>query len=130
MTSPVFAIACTALRLLLIRHGNRVLNTEENMTKEEELKEGVRAFHEALQYDRLASTREDLVYVEESYWIAYNRLKDSPVEEHRLICAQCLEAVAHILDMEGRVHAGDDLRRQAQAFRKHTGPDVPLVHEE
>ena len=99
------------------------------MTKEEELQEGVRAFEEALQYDRLASTREDLVYVEESYWIAYNRLKDSPVEEHRLICAQCLEAVAHILDMEGRVHAGDDLRRQAQAFRKYAGEDAPPIHE-
>ncbi|OPX93401.1 MAG: hypothetical protein A4E62_00889 [Syntrophorhabdus sp. PtaU1.Bin002] len=99
------------------------------MTKEE-LQEGVRAFEEALRYDRLASTREDLAGVEETYWIAYNRLKDSPVEEHRLICAQCLEAVAHILDMEGRIHAGDDLRQQAQAFRKHAGPDTPLVREE
>ena len=96
---------------------------------DKELQEGIRAFEEALKYGALASTREDLAGVEENYWIAFNRLKDSPVEEHRNICAICLEAVARILDGEGRAGASDDLRRQAEAFRKHAVADDPRIGE-
>lgn len=94
---------------------------------DKELQEGIRAFEEALKYGSLASTREDLAGVEENYWIAFNRLKDSPVEEHRNICAICLEAVARILDGEGRPGAALDLRAQAEKLRKRTGPDAPII---
>lgn len=88
---------------------------------DKELQEGIKAFEEALRYGAMASTREDLAGVEENYWIAFNRLKGSPVEEHRNICALCLEAVAHILDGEGRPSAADDLRRQAASLRRSPG---------
>ncbi len=96
---------------------------------DKELQEGIRAFEDALKYGALASTREDLAGVEENYWIAFNRLKGSPVEEHRNICALCLEAVARILNGEGRQVAADDLRRQAEALRKNAGQDTPLISE-
>lgn len=88
------------------------------MTKEEDITEGIKAYGEALLFAAGAATREDLAGVEENYWIAFNRLRESPVEEHRIICAECLEAVARILDGEGRRAAGNDLRRQAETFRK------------
>lgn len=94
---------------------------------DKELQEGIKAFEEALRYGAMASTREDLAGVEENYWIAFNRLKDSPVEEHRNICALCLEAVARILDTEGRPGAADDLRRQAAPLRKSSGQDAPRI---
>ena len=96
---------------------------------DKELQEGIRAFEDALKYGALASTREDLAGVEENYWIAFNRLKGSPVEEHRNICALCLEAVARILSGEGRPGAADDLRRQAEALRKNVGEDTPSIGE-
>ncbi|MDD3845872.1 MAG: hypothetical protein PHC90_05865 [Syntrophorhabdaceae bacterium] len=88
------------------------------MARDEEIDCGIKAYGEALLFASVASTREDLAGVEESYWIAFNKLRGSPLEEHRLICAECLEAVARILDGEGRRGAGDDLRRQAETFRK------------
>ena len=102
---------------------------EENMTTDKEVSEGIKAYGEALLFASVASTREDLAGVEENYWIAYNKLRDSPVEEHRLICAECLEAVARILDGEGRLSAGDDLRRQAEGYRKLAGAEDPSVRE-
>lgn len=96
---------------------------------EKGFKEGIQTFQEALKYDGLASTREDLAGVEETYWIAFNLLKDSPEKEHRLICAQCLEAVAHILDGEGRKSAADDLRLQAEKFRKKVLPNTPSIEK-
>lgn len=100
------------------------------MTTDREIHEGIIAFEEALRFAAAASTREDLAGVEENYWIAFNKLRESPVEEHRLICSRCLQAVASILDGEGRPGAGDDLRRQAEAFRKPTGAETPPVREE
>ncbi len=88
------------------------------MTSEKELKEAARAIDDARRYAAAATTREDIVGVEESYWIAFNLLKDSPREEHRNICAECLEAVARILDSEGRPAAADDLRKRAEVYRK------------
>lgn len=96
---------------------------------EKEMKEGIQTFQEALKYDGLASTREDLAGVEEAYWIAFNLLKDSPAEEHRLICARCLEAVARILDGEGRRGAAEDLRKQAETFRKQVLPVNPSIEK-
>jgi hypothetical protein len=91
---------------------------EVTMTRDEEIQYGIQAYRDALRFAAGASTREDLAGVEESYWIAFNKLRESPLEEHRLICAECLEAVARILDGEGRRDAGNDLREQAEAFRK------------
>lgn len=88
------------------------------MTKDEEIQDGLKAYAEALRFAAVAATREDLAGVEERYWIAFNRLRESSLEAHRLICAQCLEAVARMLDSEGRRAAGNDLRAQAEAFRK------------
>ncbi len=88
------------------------------MTRDEEIRYGMKAYKDALRFAAGASTREDLAGVEESYWIAFNKLRESPLEEHRLICAECLEAVARILDGEGRRDAGNDLREQAETFRK------------
>ncbi|OPY01358.1 MAG: hypothetical protein A4E60_01732 [Syntrophorhabdus sp. PtaB.Bin047] len=88
------------------------------MTRDEEIRCGMEAYRDALWFAAGASTREDLAGVEESYWIAFNKLRESPLEEHRLICAECLEAVARILDGEGRRDAGNDLREQAEVFRK------------
>jgi len=88
------------------------------MTRDEEIRYGMEAYGDALRFAAGASTREDLAGVEESYWIAFNKLRESPLEEHRLICAECLEAVARILDGEGRRDAGNDLREQAETFRK------------
>jgi len=99
------------------------------MTTDKEVSEGIKAYGEALLFASAASTREDLAGVEENYWIAYNKLRDSSVEEHRLICAECLEAVARILDGEGRLSAGDDLRRQAEEYRKPAGAEDPSVRE-
>ena len=96
------------------------------MTDERE-RRGLQAFTDAEHFAGLAATHEDLVYVEENYRIAFDNLKDSPVPEHRRICAQCLEAVARILDGEGRRDAGNDLRQQAEAYRKSLGPDRPGV---
>jgi len=91
---------------------------EVTMTRDEEIRYGMEAYRDALRFAAGASTREDLAGVEESYWIAFNKLRESPLEEHRRICAECLEAVARILDGEGRRDAGDDLREQAETFRK------------
>ena len=88
------------------------------MTGDEAIECGIKAYGEALLFASMASTREDLAGVEESCWIAFNKLRESPLEEHRLICAECLEAVARILDGEGRRDAGNDLRDQAETFRK------------
>ena len=88
------------------------------MTKDEETAYGIRAYGEALLFASTASTREDLAGVEENYWIAFNKLRESPLEEHRLVCAECLEAVARILDGEGRRDSANDLRGQAETFRK------------
>ncbi len=92
---------------------------------DDHVRRGLQAFKDAEHFAGLAATHEDLVYVEENYRIAFNDLKDSPVPEHRRICAQCLEAVARILDGEGRRDAGNDLRQQAEAYRKPHGPDSP-----
>ena len=91
--------------------------TEVTMIREEEMKQGMVAYKDALRFAAGASTREDLAGVEESYWIAFNKLRESPLEEHRLICAECLEAVARILEGEGRTDAAGDLREQAMTFR-------------
>ena len=88
------------------------------MTTDEELKHGLEAYKDALRFAAGASTREDLAGVEESYWVAFNKLRESPLAEHRLICAECLEAVARILDGEGRRDTAGDLRDQAMTFRK------------
>ncbi len=88
------------------------------MTKGEEIQAGLKAYGEALRFAACASTQEDRAGVEESYWIAFNKLRESPLEEHRLICAECLEAVARMLAGEGRRAAADDLRMQAATFRK------------
>jgi hypothetical protein len=88
------------------------------MTRDEEIQYGIKAYGEALLFGSMASTREDLAGVEENYWIAFNKLRESPLEDHRLICAECLEAVARILDGEGRRDAASDLRDQADTFRK------------
>ncbi len=88
------------------------------MTRDEEIRYGMEAYRDALRFAAGASTREDLAGVEESYWIAFSKLKGSPLEEHRVICAECLEAVARILDGEGRRDAGNDLREQAATFRR------------
>lgn len=88
------------------------------MTRDGEIKYGMEAYRDALRFAAGVSTREDLAGVEESYWIAFDKLRESPLEEHRLICAECLEALARILDGEGRRDAGNDLREQAGTFRK------------
>ena len=89
------------------------------MGNEERLGQAVKAFMEAERFAASASTREDLAGVEEGYWIAFNGLKCSKVDSHRKICAQCLEAIARILDGEGRPAAADDLRKKAAAYRRH-----------
>lgn len=88
---------------------------------DEKIRGAIRTFEEAKRHEALASTREDLAGVEENYWIAFNQLKDSPAREDRDICAECLEAVARILDSEGRRAAADGLRMRAQGYRKPVG---------
>lgn len=88
------------------------------MMKDEEIQAGLKAYGEALRFAACASTQEDRAGVEENYWIAFNKLRESPLEEHRLICSECLEAVARMLDSEGRRAAGNYLRTQAETFRK------------
>ena len=88
---------------------------------DEKTREAIRTFEEAKKHEALASTREDLAGVEENYWIAFNLLKDSPDREDRDMCAKCLEAVARILDSEGRQAAADGLRMRAEAYRKPSG---------
>lgn len=89
---------------------------------EGEFTEAVKTFAEAKRFEALASTREDLAGVEESYWTAFNKLKGSPSAEHRITCAECLEAVARILDSEGRRAAADGLRMRAEAYRRGVPP--------
>ena len=76
--------------------------------------DGVRAFEWARKFEAAASTHEDLVYVEQDYWIAYTKLIDSPNGEHRNICIVCLKAIASILEEEGRHTAANELRNKAQ----------------
>jgi len=88
------------------------------MKRDEEIRYGMEAYRDAVRFGAGASTREALAGVEESHWIAFNKLRESPLEEHRLVSAECLEAVARILDGEGRRDAAGDLREQARTFRK------------
>ncbi len=51
------------------------------MTRDEEIRYGMEAYRDALRFAAGASTREDLAGVEESYWIAFNKLRrESPLE--------------------------------------------------
>ena len=77
-------------------------------------KDGIQAFERARKFEAIASTHEDLVYVEQDYWKAYTKLIDSPNGEHRNICIVCLKAIASILDGEGRHTAANELRNKAQ----------------
>lgn len=90
---------------------------------EREFTEAIKAFAEARRFEALASTREDFAGVEESYWIAFNKLKGLPLAEHRNMCAKCLEAVARILNSEGRRAAADGLRMRAEAYRRGVSPE-------
>jgi hypothetical protein len=81
--------------------------------------EGVRTYYEAVEADGMTDATDRWEAVEAAYWRAYRQLMDSDDPDHQEICATILERISIQLEGEGRGEDADELRTQADVFRRN-----------